>query len=402
MVIQIIPHKWQDDSLNMWVNNNYSGIDLAGTGTGKTISAIIKILKMRKNTLIVVPTEVLLKQWEEEIKKFVDIPHDKIGFYYGKKKEIKPITIAIVNSVAKSDYKFDEFFKFIIIDEIHNITENYFDEFLKSSNFKYKLGLSATIKRNDGFHKDIIDYMGGVNYVLKENEAKEKGYINKFTFVDVPLAMTKEDYEANDEMEKKLEKYTETLKELTGEEKINQFVDVPNENPKVSIYKMHYRKLFAKLKDFLFNHYMKNRKVIELVKNNRDKKILCFNEFNKNAQLICDILNEEGIKTLIINSTNKKHLKSVLEKFQTSEYNVLISTKVLDEGYNLPDIDMGIIVAGNQSERQIKQRVGRIIRKKEKPSIIYQLYMKGTRDERYADTRRKYIDYADDYLILQN
>lgn len=400
MVIKINPHKWQQESTDMWIDNNYSGIDLCGTGTGKSISAILKILKMRKNTLIVVPTEVLLRQWYKEIKKFVDIPEEKIGLYYGKEKRIGNITIAIVNSVMKSDYKFDEFFKFVVIDEIHNINENKFDGFLLGSKFKYKYGLTATIERDDNFHETVINYMGGINYILPESEAKEEGYINRFTFVDVGITLPQEEMDINDEFEKKIKKYRDEMVELTGDKRINPFDSSYCDNPTVKLYKSHYRRTFAKLKDFLFNHYMKNRIAIKLIQDNSDKKIICFNEFEKNATLIDDVLNGSGTNSVIVKSKSKKKTELALEKFSTDDCNVLVAVRVLDEGYNLPTIDMGLLIAGSGKEKQIKQRVGRVIRKKENASIIYQLFIKGTRDEKFAEKRREFIDYADQYITL--
>lgn len=396
MVKTIIPRDWQNKSMENWIDNGYKGIDIVPTGNGKTISAIQKILKLRKNTLIVVKTEVLMKQWYDEIKEFVDIDEDKIGFFYGSKKEIKNITIGIINSLSKSDIDFTEHFSMCVYDEIHNYSSDTFVTFLENNNFQYKIGLTATLKRQDGGHNYLLELLGGVNYRLDEKTSKEDGYMNRFSFIDYSIGLDEEDRLDYDMMETKLKGYMERMNDMAGEN-INPFEQIPNENKAIGMIKMHYRKEFMKQKKFMFTHYLKNKHCIKLIQENQDKKIIIFNEFNEMALSLFDILEHKGMKPLLLNTTTKKKQKEILEKYSSSDYNILIATKMIDEGYNLPQIDMGIIVAGSSGERQIKQRVGRVIRKKEKPSVIYQLFLRETRDEKYAEKRKSYIDYADEY-----
>lgn len=400
MVTKIIPRDWQIEAFKNWKDNNYKGIVVAGTGSGKTVNAINKILSLRRNTLIIVPTETLMLQWLDEIKKFIDIPEDKIGLYYGIKKEIKPITIAIRNSVSKSDYNFTNYFKLCVYDEIHNMGSETYLEFVRNNKFKYSLGLTATLERQDGKHKDIIDELGGIIYKYDEKQARYDDVINKFKLVNVGLRLPLNENDEYNVYEEKLNKYMNKMKEITGEKVVNPFKQIPNENPSVSMFKIHYKKVFMKQKKWMFQHYLKNKYTIKLIQENQDKKIIVFNEFNDNCKILYDILKRKNLNPLLINSTNKKQLKSVLDKFSTDKYNVLITSKLLDEGFNLPSIDMGILIAGASTQKQIKQRIGRIIRKKENYSIAYQLYLVGTRDEKYNEKRTNYIDYADEYETI--
>ena len=96
-------------------------------------------------------------------------------------------------------------------------------------------------------------------------------------------------------------------------------------------------------------------------------------------------------------SVKASSLSKTLTDYRNNKYNVLLTTRMTDEGYNLPDIDLAIIFSGNSTDRQIIQRVGRVLRIKDHVSIIYQVYVKDTFEERFANKRVDLLtDVADE------
>jgi superfamily II DNA or RNA helicase len=101
-------------------------------------------------------------------------------------------------------------------------------------------------------------------------------------------------------------------------------------------------------------------------------------------------LAKDGIDSVVYHSKSKgKDL--LLDKFRKNEVRVLLTARALDEGFDVPDCDMAIIMAGYKGERQVKQRLGRILRKKDKTAIIYLLYADRTKDEDWLAEMRRYI-----------
>ncbi len=403
MVIQIKPFEWQKEALKSWEDNNCSGITVIPTSGGKTIFGILTMLSKRKSCLIVCNTEVLAQQWYDELKKFIDVDIEKtVGFYYSKHKDIKPITIALIQTLTREkDIEWDKYYKMIIVDEIHSYASFTYKKFLERNNFEYKLGLTATLERQDGEEDFLIQYMNGITYKLIEQDVKDMNLISKFKFINYGIILPENDIIEYNEYELKLKNYLDKIKELTGENHINPFQNIVNENIVVSTYKMHYRKEFAKQKNWMYSHYLKNKHAIKLIEQNKNKKILIFNELNSNAQILYDILESKKMNPLILNTTTKKKQKEIIDKFSTKDFNILIATKMVDEGFSINNIDIAILLAGNSTLKNIKQRIGRLIRKSDNEmKEFYQLYLVGTRDETYANKRENHINYADEIIDI--
>ena len=95
-----------------------------------------------------------------------------------------------------------------------------------------------------------------------------------------------------------------------------------------------------------------------------------------------------------------------LMDFRNNKFNVLLTTKVLDEGYNLPSIEVAVIMAGDSTSKQTIQRLGRVLRKKKKESVLYQVYCKGTIEEEQANVRsilfKQLASHFNDYIYKLN
>lgn len=132
------------------------------TGFGKTFCALFLVAKMKMKTIIIVHKQVLMDQWKERIKEF--IPESSIGTIQGPTIDIenKQIVIAMVQSLTRKEYPSNIFKQFglTIIDEIHTICSKTFSESLFMIQTKYRIGLSATPKRKDGFDKIFYYHLG--------------------------------------------------------------------------------------------------------------------------------------------------------------------------------------------------------------------------------------------------
>jgi RNA polymerase primary sigma factor len=150
----------------------------------------------------------------------------------------------------------------------------------------------------------------------------------------------------------------------------------------------------------MVNNYVRKFEVIRNICKKHDKnKIIVFSQFNEQTNKIYWELLEAGIKAVIIHSDiDKDEVDRIMQGIKKQDTFCILTTKKLDEGWNLPKLDVAIITAGDSSDRQTIQRMGRVLRKKDTPSMLYQIYCIDTIEEDDALHRAKmFKELCNDY-----
>jgi superfamily II DNA or RNA helicase len=248
-----------------------------------------------------------------------------------------------------------------------------------SYDFKYKIGLSATIERLDNAHWDILRIFDYNLFKYTSHEALNEEVLNPFNFSNVAVEMDEDSYTKYDKLTQELN----ILMIANG-----SFNKIMKSNDPIK-YRM--LSLMNERKQLINNYPSKFEVVNILVDRNKDDKIIIFNQFNEQTNKLYWSLLDIGVKARIIHSgIDKVKRDETLIDFKKDKFNVLLTSKVLDEGYNLPKIDTAIIMAGDSAgSRQIIQRMGRVLRKKEKNSNLYQIFCRRTIEEESARRHTK-------------
>lgn len=383
-------HEWQKNAINYFFNNNCNVVYEVTTGAGKSICSIEIIKRVLKENpsifiLIVVPKNVILeKMWFPELMKHGFSMKD-VGIFYGSTKECCKITITNMQNVTSLPL---DLFDMIVLDECHNYATQRLFRILKH-NFRFKLGLSATLERMDKQHWEMLSYFNYHVFKYTPKEALDDGILNQFIFYNIGVNMTPDDYDEYLELTQKLNACI-----LQG----GSFHRIMNGKAGIPL-KMQMMKLMGERKQMVLNYYLKFEILKKVVHKHINNKILVFNEYNKQTTKCYWALLEDGIKARILHSeVPKDDREQVLNDYSNNKFNILLSTKILDEGYNLPSIDVGIIMAGNSTAKQTIQRLGRVLRKKEQMSSLYQIYVKATMEEDQAKERSKtFKDLCSEY-----
>ena len=358
-------------------NHNFIANGIVVHNCGKTrfgIEVIKQVLEKDPDVkvLIVVPKNVILENgWYPELYN-AGISIRDIGVYYGAIKEYAKITITNMQNIENVDF---EAFKFVLYDEIHNFASTRLLPYLEKD-IKYKLGLSATLERIDKKHYKILD---AFNYNLFEYGAKEAlqdGILNPFNFYNVSVEM---DLETEEEYLELTQNVNATMQAGGGYSKIMR---------SSSPLKFKMLALLNKRK-MLVNNYPRKMDVVKAIcEKFKDDKFIIFQEYNKQTSKSYWQLLESGVKACVVHSGISNAIREQnLIDFKNGKYNVLLASKVLDEGWNVPSVDTAIIVAGNSTSRQTIQRMGRVLRKKTKASKLFQIYCKNTVEEDYSEKR---------------
>jgi len=298
-------------------------------GVGKTEIAIAAMQKIGAPTLIVTPGISLLGQWKERLLKETTLNPWKIGLYYGQKKEIKPITITTYESALDAATRFNP--SLLILEECHHIpAEKY--RHIAGIPCQYIIGLSATPYRSDG-KSELIYSLAGPPFGGDWEPFYGK-YISRPTAYVIPIKGTKEFYK--------------TYKTLSG---IKQLIYAATNPAKITIIK-------------------------NILKRTDSKKTLIYVDYLEMARKLSRILRAP----LISGEIPLKERMTKIEWFKSSPKATMILTRAGEEGIDIPDAELCINIAGF-GERPELQRIGRIMRLKNKIPRFIDIISKDTREE---------------------
>ena len=335
--------EWQTEALNAWIQSRYRGIVVAPTGTGKSYVGLAAIRELGYPALIVVPTERLLKTWDRRIRRIIRVPASP---YYGKEKRIGRITISIYNTVASNLWLLKHF-KLVILDEIHHAGARSWIRIVQALDGQPVLGLTATIERADNRHLKILQMLPVV-YHLKLWKARETNQIADCEIIDVQVDLTPQEYYEYIRVEQELRR----LRILArygfndGDQDLETRFHILNQRRK---------KILAEAENKL-------PKLLEIVQRHRDQRILVFSESIKSIEKAKKYLIQNGIPAETYHSRKPETIRDQIFQQWGKTFNVLLACRALDEGIDVPEAKIGIILATGHTKRQLIQRLGRLLR----------------------------------------
>jgi superfamily II DNA or RNA helicase len=369
---------YQKEAVDSWIRNNFRGIIALPTGSGKTVIGVAALAKASVKTLIILYTKEQLMQWRRALLRFTSVDESYIGLYYSKEKRIAPITLATYQTAYRSMGKLAPYFTLLIIDEVHHLPAEKFKYIATMSPAPYRLGLSATPYREDGGHVQLFPLMGGVIYFKSPAELAEKGYLAKYKVVTIKVQLSPEERKEYNELRELYRRYA-------GSESFENIVKAAK---KGNLRAIHALRAHSRMLQIFQKSNAKINKVKEIVNKelHQGKKIIVFAHYVDLAKKIADEVNG----CLLTGSTNDEERKSILERFRNEDKGVLVVTTVGDEGLDIPDASVGILVAGTGSRRQFIQRLGRLLRPGPgKEAILYEIVAKGTVEEGQSRKRKR-------------
>jgi len=389
--------EWQTDALQAWEKAGCTGIVEAVTGAGKTrlaMAAIARELNLGGKVAVIVPSIELQRQWEREMYTFFETAD--IGLLGNGNSDSlveNDILIAVVNSASQSELGLiDGELGLLVVDECHRLGAEKFQLALEEV-FTSRLGLSATRKRADGAHDTILaPYFGKVVYELGYQAAMSGGYISevKVAQIEVDLsdleqiefdelsdAIRVSRYELAKRFGISLEPYSKFMEEVAN---LAMYGDRSQ-----SIAAKRYNSSVNKRRKLLANTPKKSEVLASLVSaiENSNRAII-FTETISGVNEIHKLLNASGIKTEQLHSKLlTRERVAALHMFESGKCKALVAARVLDEGIDVPEADLAIIVSATKTQRQMVQRMGRVLRPKKdgRPARFVLVYVSGTSED---------------------
>ncbi len=371
----LYPH--QKEALDSWQKSACCGTVVLPTGSGKSLVALYAMDSLKVSTLIVSPTLDLMNQWYDRIS---DAFGKEVGVLGGGYHEIRPLTVTTYDSAYRHIDRYGNRFGLLIFDEIHHLPAPNYSQIPELSLAPYRLGLTATYRRADAQHLKLTHLIGPVVFERKIKELAGE-HLSEYEIHRVSVSMTPQEKVEYDSLHKSYEKYVRERGIKFYGRKWETFI-------KESTYVPPARQaMLARkgLRQILFNAEKKLEALESLLKQHSQDRVIVFTEDN---DLVYTISRRYLIPALT-HQTNTVERKAILDRFRRGEYRFLVTSKVLNEGVDIPEANVAIILGGSASPTEHLQRLGRILRKKsQKRAILYEIITGGTQETNISYRRR--------------
>ncbi len=344
-----------------------SGVVVLPCGAGKTIVGLATIADVQRATLILTPNTVAVRQWIQEIIDKTDIPPEMVGEYTGERKDIAPITVSTYqiltyrrsskekeNGDENEQEHFPHFSLFtsydwglIIYDEVHLLPAPVF-RVTAEIQARRRLGLTATLVREDGREADVFSLIGPKKYDVPWRELEQQGWIATAECHEIRVGLNEE------------EQMTYAMAEVR--EKYRIAAETP---AKLSVTR-------------------------HLVERHQGDQILIIGQYIEQLKALA----EELQAPLLTGRTPNGQREKLYDQFRRGDIKRLVVSKVANFAIDLPDANVAIQVSGTFGSRQEEaQRLGRILRPKSDGGLayFYSVVTRDTRDQEFSANRQLFL-----------
>ena len=342
-----------------------SGVVALPCGAGKTIVGMGVMEKIQEQTLILTTNTVAARQWMEEIKDKTTVLPEQIGEYSGDRKTVCPVTVATYQMLTYRREKDGEFLHLelfnqknwglIIYDEVHLLPAPVF-RITAEIQAKRRLGLTATLVREDGREGDVFSLVGPKKFDVPWKDLEAQKWIATATCVEVRVHLPED-----------------LRMEYATAETRDKFRIASENRDKLDV-------------------------VDALLARHRGDQVLIIGQYIRQLDEICE---RYGFP-LITGKTPNLEREDLYQKFRTGEIRTLIVSKVANFAIDLPDANVAIQVSGTFGSRQEEaQRLGRILRPKPGGAYFYTIVTRDTRDQEFSSNRQMFLtEQGYQYLIM--
>ena len=346
---------YQQQAVDMFWQGG-SGVVVLPCGAGKTLVGAAAMAQAKATTLILVTNTVAGRQWKRELLARTSLTEEEIGEYSGEKKEIRPVTIAtyqVMTTRRKGEYRHLELFDsrdwgLIVYDEVHLLPAPIF-RLTADLQSRRRLGLTATLIREDGREGDVFSLIGPKRYDAPWKDIENQGWIAPADCTEVRVT-------------------------LTDAERMNYATAEPEDKYKLAA-----------------TAHTKLPVIRTIVEKHPDDQVLVIGAY---LDQLDDVSAELDGAPIIQGSTPNKERERLFDEFRRGETRVLVVSKVANFSIDLPEAAVAVQISGTFGSRQEEaQRLGRVLRPKHdgRQAHFYSVVSRDTLDSEYAAHRQRFL-----------
>jgi DNA excision repair protein ERCC-3 len=355
-----------------------SGVVVLPCGAGKTMVGMAAMAHVQRATLILTPSTVAARQWKTELLDKTDLREEDIGEYTGQAKEIRPVTLTTYQILVYRKRKGSPFPHFallndhdwglIIYDEVHLLPAPVF-RITAEIQARRRLGLTATLVREDGKEEDVFSLIGPKKYDVPWKDLERQGWIATAECHEIRIP----------------------LPDDAPPPEVSDYGQFDGETEPVASMRMLYAIAEPRLKIAIAaNNPAKLPILKELMAKHREDSVLIIGTYLRQLKVVA---RELGIP-LITGKTSVRQRERLFQQLRDGEIHVLVISKVGNFSVDLPDVNVAIQLSGSFGSRQEEaQRLGRILRPKRNGLLahFYTLVSQDTREQEFAARRQLFL-----------
>jgi superfamily II DNA or RNA helicase len=378
---EAFPH--QVEGLDAWWQKAGRGVVVLPTGTGKTHLANMAIEKAGRPTLVVTPTIDLMNQWYDELSLGFGA---EVGLLGGGYYDIQPLTVTTYDSAYLNMDRLGNRFGFIVFDECHHLPGPTYGLAAICAIAPFRLGLTATPERADNAHTHLDQLIGPIVY-RREITQLRGDYLAEYQATILYVQLSEQDRQ-------RYEQAREIYRGFIQQSGINmskpngwgQFIFLAHRSPEGREAFRAYREQ----RELALAAPAKLNLLARLLDRHNGDRVLIFTHDNATVYKIA----RQFLVPVITHQTKTKERREILLRFNAGTFPIVATSRVLNEGVNVPEANVAIVLSGSGSVREHVQRLGRILRKSgDKQATLYEVITRGTAEEFTSNRRRQHDAY---------
>ncbi len=377
------PRPFQTEATRAWSAAGGRGVVVLPTGAGKTHVAVMAIDATRRSTLVVAPTLDLVRQWYDLLRATFAIP---VGVVGGGDHDVQPITVTTYDSAYLHMEHLGARFGLIVFDECHHLPGPTYALASRLAVAPYRLGLTATPERTDGRDAELDLLIGKVVYRRDINELAGE-YLADYETVQIDIELEPEERAEHDsERALYLAFVSKNGIRLGSPRGFGEFVMRSAQ----SMEGRRAMRAYRRQRELAFAASGKLAYVAHLLDRHKGDRALLFTQDNSTAYRVA----RRFLVPVITHQTKVTERSDILAAFGAGSYSAVVTSKVLNEGVDVRDANVAIVLSGSGSVREHVQRLGRILRKRDgKHAILYELVTTRTAETGTSERRREHDAY---------
>ncbi len=374
---------YQAEALTAWKRAGGRGVVVLPTGSGKSHVATLAIADKKRSALVVVPTLDLVRQWFDLLRTSFRCD---VGIVGGGEHRVESLTVTTYDSAHLHMDHLGSRFGLVVFDECHHLPGPSYRLAAEMCLAPFRLGLSATPERSDGRDSELVELIGPVVYEKPILELSGK-YLADYVAERIEVELSGTD---RDEYEAERAVYTGFLRangiRMGSPRGFSDFIMRSSRTDEGQ----RAMKAYRRQRELALAAPAKLDVVATLLMQHRAERTLIFTQDNATAYLV----SRRFLVPIITHQTKVRERSEILEEFSKGVYGVVVTSKVLNEGVDVPEASVAIVLSGSGSVREHVQRLGRILRpREEKRAVLYEIVTRATSETFTSDRRREHDAY---------
>ncbi|MFN9812760.1 MAG: DEAD/DEAH box helicase family protein [Deltaproteobacteria bacterium] len=377
------PRPYQSEAIAAWKKARGAGVVVLPTGAGKTHVAVMAIDDKRRSTLVVAPTLDLVRQWHDLLGATFGMT---VGLVGGGEHDVRPITVTTYDSAYLHLEHLGNRFGLVVFDECHHLPSATYALAARHAIAPFRLGLTATPERMDG-RESLLDALVGPTVYRRDIVELAGDYLAEYETVRVSVSLSeseRQEYEAERSVYRSF--LSRNAIRMSDPKGWSQFIMLSARSADGRRAMAAYRRQ----RELAFSAPAKLDYVERLLWEHRHDRALLFTQDNAT----CYALSRRFLIPAITHQTKVKERGAILRGLAEGTYGAVVTSKVLNEGVDVPDANVAIVVSGSGSVREHVQRLGRILRKRDgKFALLYEIVTAETAEAYTSERRRDHAAY---------